>query len=173
MKNLTFGILISIFISACGPEKDNYLIRFSVGESDEMVSLSGYLNSKGDTIIPIGKYDYYYNDTIRSFGMVVEKGTGKILGIDQNGTELYEVFNYDNGPDEIQSGLFRIIKNEKIGYADPDGKIIIEPQFACAYPFDGDFAKVSDDCETVKEGEHAMWESENWYQITQNGNRAE
>ena len=172
MKKLIFGIIITFLISACGSKKDNYLVKFHEGEFDERGVPSGYLNSKGDTIIPIGKYYYCLTDTIRNFGMVIEKGTGKILGIDQNATELFEVFRYDNGPDYVESGLFRIIINEKIGYADPNGKIIIKPSFDCAYPFEGDLAKVSDHCETIKEGEHSRWISENWYQITKNGNRA-
>ena len=173
MKTLFFGIILTILISACSSNEDPYLIKFYEGEFDEIGVPSGYLNSKGDTIIPIGKYDYCYTDTIRDFGMVLEPGTGKILCIDAKGTELYEVFKYDNGPDYLESGLFRIVKNGKIGYADQSGKIIIEPTFDCAYPFDGDFARVSDDCETIKDGEHSVWESENWYQITKNGNRVE
>lgn len=173
MKTLFFGIMLTFLMSACSSNEDPYLIKFYEGEFDEIGTPSGYLNSDGDTIIPIGKYDYCYTDTIRDFGMVIETGTGKILGIDTKGTELYEVFKYDNGPDYLESGLFRIVKNGKIGYADQSGKIIIEPAFDCAYPFDGDFARVSDDCETIKDGEYDVWESENWYQITKNGNRVE
>ena len=173
MKKLIFGIIITFLISACSSKNGTYLVKFYEEEFDELGVPSGYLNSKGDTIIPIGKYYYCYTDTIRNFGMVIEKGTGKIVGIDQNATELFEVFRYDNGPDYVESGLFRIIKNGKIGYADPNGKIIIEPSFKCAYPFKGDFAKVSDNCETEKIGEHSIWESDNWYKITKNGKRAE
>lgn len=160
-------------ISACGSEKDNYLIKFYEGEFDEIGVPSGYLNSQGDTIIPIGKYYYCYTDSIRDFGMVIKNKTGKILRNDQNGTELFEVFKYDNGPDYVESGLFRIIKNGKIGYANSNGKIIIDPSFNCAYPFDGEFAKVSNNCETIKNGEHSMWKSDNWYRITKDGKRAE
>lgn len=173
MKKLIFGIVITFIISACGSKKNNYLVKFHEGELDEIGVPSGYLNSKGDTIIPIGKYYYCYTDTIRDFGMVIEKETRKILGIDQNGTELFEVYKYDNGPDYVESGLFRIIKNGEIGYSNSNGKIIIEPSFDCAYPFEGDFAKVSDNCVTEKNGEHSLWKSDNWYRITKSGKRAE
>ncbi len=173
MKKIIFGIIISFLISACNLKKNNYLIKFYQGEFDEIGVPSGYLNSKGDTIIPIGKYYYCYTDTIRDFGMVIENKTGKILGIDNKGTELFQVFKYDNGPDYVKSGLFRIIKNGKIGYANPQGKIIIEPNFKCAYPFKGDFAKVSNYCKTIKDGENSIWKSESWYQITKNGRRVE
>lgn len=173
MKNLIFGITISLLFLACGSKKDDYLVKFHEGEFDEIGVPCGYLNSEGDTIIPLGKYYYCYTDTIRDFGMVIEKETGKILGIDQNSTEIFEVFKYDNGPDYIESGLFRIIKNGKIGYANAVGKIMIEPTFDCAYPFEGDFARVSDRCETIKDGDHSIWQSEDWYQITKSGERAE
>ena len=172
MKNLIFGIIITFLLSACTSKNDNYLVKFYEGEFDEIGVPSGYLNSKRDTIIPIGKYYYCYTDTIRDFGMVIEKETGKIVGIDQNATELFEVYNYDNGPDYVESGLFRIIKNGKIGYANPKGEIIIEPNFACAYPFEGDFAKVSDNCDIEKYGEYTIWKSDNWYRITKEGKRA-
>lgn len=173
MKKLIFGIIITLLIAACSLEKEGYLVKFHEGEVDQMDAPSGYLNSEGDTIIPTGKYAYCYTDTIRTVGMVMEKGAGKILGIDKNGTELFEVFNYDNGPDYVASGLFRIVKNGKIGYADSDGKIIVEPDFDCAYPFEGDFAKVSNNCGSQKMGEHSAWKSDDWYQITKDGKRVE
>lgn len=173
MPKLIFAVLIIFLISACSSKKEHYLVKFHEGEFDEIGVPTGYLNSKGDTLIPIGKYYYGYTDTIRDFGMVLDKETGKILGIDQNAKELFEVFKYDNGPDYSDSGLFRIIINGKIGYANLKGKIVIKPDFECAYPFIGEFAKVSDNCEMIKDGEHTIWESENWYQINKTGKRAE
>jgi hypothetical protein len=173
MKKLTFGMLIMLLISACSSKNDNYLVKFHEAGFDKIGAPSGYLNSTGDTVIPIGKYDYCYTDTIRNLGMVIERETGKILGIDQNATELFEVFNYDNGPDYVESGLFRIIKNGRIGYANPQGEIIIEPGFECAYPFEGNFAQVADTCKTIKYGEYSTSKSGNWYQITKQGKRAE
>jgi len=169
MKKVILFTIITLFIAACSSPKEQYLIKYYQGEFDELGAPSGYLNTKGDTIIPIGKYYYCYTDTIKTMGMVIENKTGKILAIDQNGIELYEVYRFDNGPDELESGLFRIVKNGKIGYADATGKIIIEPQFDCAYPFKGEFAKVADSCETVAEGEHSFWGSEKWYQISKDG----
>lgn len=171
MKKLIFGIIIMFLFSACSSKMKGYLVKFHEGEYDEIGVPCGYLNSKGDTIIPVGKYYYCYTDTIRDFGMVMEKETGKILGINQNRTKLFEVFKFDNGPDYVESGLFRIIKNGKIGYANPNGKIIIKPSFDCAYPFEGNFAKVSNHCETEKNGEHSIWKSNNWYRITKDGKR--
>jgi len=147
MKKLIFGIIITFLILACSSKKENYLIKFHEGEFDEIGVPSGYMNSNGDTIIPIGKYYYCYTDTIRNFGMVIEKGTGKILGIDKNANELFEVFKTDNGPDYIENGLFRIIKNDRIGYANSNGIIVITPKFKCAQSFTFGKAEVSDSCD--------------------------
>lgn len=106
-------MVVMFLTSACSSKDDNYLVKFHETEFDEIEAPSGYLNSIGDTIIPIGKHDYCYTDTIRSLGMVIERETEKMLGIDQNTTELFEVFNYDNGPDYVESGLFRIKKMEE------------------------------------------------------------
>jgi myo-inositol-hexaphosphate 3-phosphohydrolase len=171
MKKLIFTIVIALLLSACSSEKNEYLIKFYVGNMENGSAACGYLNAKGDTIIPPGKYAYCFTDTIRGVGMVIENNSGKILGIDENGNELFEVFKYDNGPDYAESGLFRILKNEKIGYADQRGVVIIEPQFKCAYPFNGDFAKVAYDCERIQTGEYSSWESDHWFEITKNGDR--
>ena len=173
MKKIIFGIILTFLISACSSHKGDYLVKFYEGALDEIGVPSGYLNSEGDTIVPMGKYYYCYTDTIRDFGVVMEHETGKILGIDQNANELFEVLRYDNGPDYVQSGLFRIVDNGMIGYANIQGEVIIEPRFFCAYPFEGDYAKVSDNCEIEKEGEYTSWISNDWYQITKEGKRVD
>ncbi len=173
MKKLIFGIIITFLISACSSKKENYLIKFYDGEFDEIGVPSGYVNSKGDTIIPLGKYYYCYTDTIRDFGMVIEKGTGKILGIDQNAKELFEVAKFDNGPDYVENGLFRILKNNLYGYANKDGEIIIEPKFKCANPFLMGKAQVSDSCMIKSSSGQKMFLSNNWYYIDTNGNKTE
>ena len=173
MKKLIFRIIITFLISACSSKKENYLIKFYEGEFNEIGVPSGYLNLKGDTIIPIEKYYYCYTDTIRNFGMVIEKGTGKIIGIDQNANELFEVVKFDNGPDYIENGLFRIIKNNLYGYANKNGEIIIEPKFKCAHPFFIGKAQVSDSCMIKTSSGQKMFLSNYWYYIDKNGNKTD
>ena len=95
---------------------------------------------------------------------------GKWVILDGNKTALYDVFIYDNGPDYPAEGLIRVVKNDKIGYADAKTyAVVIEPQFDCAYPFENGKAKVSNQCKTVKDGEHNMWESEAWQYVDREG----
>lgn len=95
---------------------------------------------------------------------------GKWVIQDAQKTPLYEVFIYDNGPDYEAEGLIRVVKNGKIGYADAKTyAIVIEPQFDCAFPFENGKAKVSNQCKTVKDGEHSVWESDAWQYVDKQG----
>lgn len=95
---------------------------------------------------------------------------GKWVIMDSKKTPLYEVFPYDNGPDYPSEGLIRVLKNGKIGYADAQTyAIVIEPQFDCAFPFEGGKAKVSNQCQTLKDGEHSTWSSNAWQYVDRRG----
>jgi len=94
-------IILILLLTRCSSNQNDYLIKIHKGEFDEIGVPSGYVNSKGDTVVPIGKYYYCYTDTIRKFGVVMENRNGRIIAIDRNAKELFEVFKYDNGPDYI------------------------------------------------------------------------
>ena len=95
---------------------------------------------------------------------------GKWVIMDSQKTTLYDVFIYDNGPDYEADGLIRVVKNGKIGYADAKTYVlVIETQFDCAFPFENGKAKVSNQCKTVKDGEHNVWESEAWQYVDREG----
>jgi hypothetical protein len=96
-----------------------------------------YLNERGDTIVPYGKYRYCQTDTIKKIGFVYENKPkdARIICINDAGKELFYVFKYDNGPDYIQEGLFRIMNEDGlVGFADSLGNVVIKPQFKFAYP---------------------------------------
>lgn len=95
---------------------------------------------------------------------------GKWVILNGQKTVVYEVFMYDNGPDYASEGLIRVVKNGKIGYADAKTyAIVIEPQFDCAFPFEYGKARVSNQCKTVKDGEHSVWESNAWQYVDKQG----
>lgn len=147
------------------------LFRIFQGERYELGVPCGYINRKGDTIIPIGKYSHCFTDTFTTFGIVSPKGSSEIIGIDQNENLLYEVYWFDNGPDYLQEGLFRILRSGKIGYADASGQIVIQPQFSCAMPFKSGRAKVAYECELIADGEHRRMESNSWFYIDRSGQK--
>lgn len=131
----------------------------------------GYVDQRGDTVIPYGRFALSFTDTLLTLGIVAEQAGAdyELIAINQGGERLYEVFEYDNGPDYLQEGLFRIRQNGRIGYADRTGRIVIPPQFGCAYPFSGGRAKVALECTTRPAGEHTEWVSEDWYYIDKSG----
>lgn len=170
MKHQSIPVLIMIlFQVSCTNQKD-VLIKIVEGDYDEVGVKSGYVNQRGDTIIPPGKYDYCYTDTFQHYAIVMKHG-GPCIAIDRNEKELYEVYWFDNGPDYIQEGLFRIRKNGKIGFANEKGQISIEPQYECATPFKNGKAKVSYHCRLIPNGEHTRMESNDWFYIDRHGKK--
>lgn len=94
----------------------------------------------------------------------------KWVVVDEQKTVLYDVFPFDNGPDTPSDGLYRIVKDGKIGYADAaTNAIVIAPQYDCAYPFENGKAKVSTNCQTTKDGDHSVWTSDAWLLIDKKG----
>lgn len=102
-----------------------------------------YKNSLGKTIVRSKKYTIAFSDSISSIGFVGTR-KGKVVCINNHGKELFEVYNVDNGPDYVSDGLFRIVgKDDKVGFADTCGAVVIPPVFSYATPFLNGVAKVT------------------------------
>ncbi|MFA6483115.1 MAG: WG repeat-containing protein [Bacteroidales bacterium] len=156
-------------LANCRPaiRNNDYLVSFN----DTITDQYGYKNSHGEIVIPLGKYERCFTDTFKTYAIVV-KPNGGFIAIDRQENVLYGIFPYDNGPDYPSEGLFRILENNKIGYADSiTGKVVIKPQFDCAWPFENGVAKVSNDCNTQEQGEHSIWLSDHWFYIDKNGKK--
>lgn len=150
------------------PKEAEYLVSIRKGEDMDFSGGSGYTTPEGDTIVPMGKYIHCYTDTIFDIGIVLKEGT-TCMAIDKTGKELYQVKWYDNGPDYPSEGLFRIIKDGKTGYANEKGKIVIEPQYECAEPFEGGKARVALKCELKPDGDYTRMISDGWFHIDKTG----
>jgi hypothetical protein len=169
--NIIVLLLLFSGLTNCGPaiKNNDYLVSFNDTIKDEY----GYKNKNGDIIIPLGKYSRCFTDTFRTYAIVTIPKMG-FVAIDRQENVLYEIFSYDNGPDYTSDGLFRIIANNKIGFADSTtGKVVIKPQFDCAWPFENGVAEVSIDCKTQSDGEHSSWLSDNWYYIDKTGKKVD
>lgn len=150
----------------------------------------GYINHHQNMIIPFGTAALCYSpvrtfinheqggntdyETIvepTAYALVIFENKPGIWSVNPDGEVLYEVKVFDNGPDYGSNGLFRIIKDKKIGYADfTTGDVVIEPQFGCAYPFDDSGrAKVGLTCQTETDGEHSWWVTDEWFFIDKEG----
>lgn len=171
LQKIYIILLVILFcvLNACAqlPAETDILILFSDTVKDEY----GYKNLKGDTIIPLGKYSRCYTDTFKTYAIVTIPHKG-FVAIDKQENVLYTVFPFDNGPDYFSCGLFRILVDDKIGYADSTtGKIVISPQFYCAWPFENGEAKVSTNCKKIPDGEHSVWLSDSWFYIDKSGRK--
>ena len=132
-----------------------------------------YLNQNGDTVIPLGKYSHCWTDTVKYFGIVYdsEATKGTVVAIDQKQNFLFEVYLFDNTPDILQEGLFRVKRNGKIGFANKYGQVVIPCQFQCAYPFENGKAKVTYNCTKSIPDEHKPPQSDSWFFIDKIGNK--
>ena len=165
-KNVISFIIFSFLVThiSLGQAKNDVLHLIS----DSVTGKYGYADFKGDTIIPLGKYDACYTEKFDKFAIVSLSKRG-IVGIDRNENILFNVYVFDNGPDYPRDGLFRIVKNNKIGYADLLGNIVIKPQYDCAYPFKNGKAKVGFGCKTANIDEHSWWTGGRWVTINKKG----
>ena len=167
---LILFIFILISATSCSRQtKGAYLIKIYSDKTGDP-GKCGYVNAAGDTVIAPGAYLFCFTDTLKNFAIVMKKD-GSLIAIDKTNTKLFDVFKYDNGPDYISDGLFRIMKNGKIGYANQNGTIVIEPRFSCAFPFKNGRAKVALDCKKIIGDEHNRWESDHWFFIDLKGYR--
>lgn len=168
--NLLFILLLYSFTTfGQGNNSKNYLLLFTDTTKDK--DEYGYKNQNGDTIIQPGKYNLCFTDTFKTYAIVADKNFD-FVAIDRQENVLYNVFPFDGGPDYSSNGLFRIIINKKIGFADEaTGKIIIKPRFDCAFPFENGIAKVGLNCTTHADGENHYWTSDNWFYINKKGTK--
>ncbi|WP_301423996.1 WG repeat-containing protein, partial [Bacteroides caecimuris] len=97
--------------------------------------ICGYVDSNGEIVIPAGKYADIFTAEFDKVAIVKIKGKKEFYAIDRNEKVLFQVFNFGMGPDIISNGLFRIIENGKIGFANMNGEIVIKPRFQFVYPF--------------------------------------
>lgn len=133
-----------------------------------------YVDEKGDTIVPYGKYYYCVSDSIAPVGFVIEEEKGGISCINIEGEVLCHALVTDIiTPDYLYEGHFRIVNDEGlIGFADSLGHIVVTPQFKWAEPFQGGRAKVtySGHKEAPNE-EHWEWVSDEWFYIDYQGQK--
>lgn len=154
----------------------DYLISFS-NESDSSYGISyGYKDLQGAIVIPLGKYNHCFTDTFKNFAFVFDDKltNSKVVAIDRNENILFDAYMFDNGPDELKDGLFRMVRNGGIGYTDKNGVIVIEPKYICADQFENGIARVALNGKIVKDKsdpEHSSMESDSWFYIDKKGNK--
>lgn len=140
---LVLIVFMLSFIAAMGQRKEELYLVINKNEQ------CGYRNSKKKMVIPFGTYEHCFTDTFRNHAFVAHKDSG-IVAIGRDQTILFQAYVYDNGPDYLSEGLFRIKKKGMIGFANTKGEIVISPQYTSATPFENGEARV------VKDGQELI-----------------
>lgn len=169
-------LLISIIPVLAFSQQKEVLRYFKTKES-----LVGVKNQKGEIIIPA---QFKIFSDLKD-GEVVEWETilfdGNKTGenqeknawgyvYDRKGNFLYQPFMYDNGPDYFVEGLRRFVKKGKIGFADRNGKVIIEPKHDFVDYFNYGYASFCDGCDWEKtDDEHKSIVGGKWGMMNAKG----
>lgn len=169
------SLLLVVGLGISAPGSDRYsgkvenpkpcLTKFSASDDNRC----GYKDSEGKTVIPLGKYAACFSDTFCTFAVVADPGASGFVGIDRTEKIIFQVVSFDNGPDYMSEGLFRIESNGKIGFADSNGKIVIPPRFAFAAPFAEGMAPFCNGCSEKTSGEHTELINGKWGYIDKTG----
>ena len=112
--------------------------------------------------------NFTHSDSSKIHDIVYKEGKG-FIAFDRKRNALFEVFPFDNGPDYPSEGVFRILENGKIGYADEMGNVVIKPQFEAALPFSDGMAAFCLGCSNEAAGEHKIWTGGKWGFINHTG----
>ena len=164
-------------------------INFSSHEIDPLLAVTNeealqygadvaYISSSGDTLISFGEFAYFGTDSLKHFANVIihpnDSTFGRQVGIDRNGSILFDIVLFDNGPDYINEGLMRVKRNGKMGFANEKGEIVIPCEYDFAKWFVDGYAEVTYQATfyTDLDG-HQRVESNNWFTIDRNGNQVD
>jgi len=166
MKKLFFLLPLSFLFCCSQPTaEDEILVSFTDAEE-----LYGFKNLKGDVVIP-ARYIMSFTDTFnKKIALVADRAKG-LMAIDKKGNYVLTPFNFDNGPDYFEEGLFRFEENGKLGFADSNGNKIIPAQFECVSIFRNNRAAFCEGCKKEMEGEYEFWRGGKWGFIDKTGKK--
>ena len=95
--------------------------------------------------------------------------------INSNGLEICQIYALGENPDSFNEGLMRIIQNDKIGFINRKGKIVIRPAYCQATSFfkgkcivNVNATKI--DKSTTDAQNATLWEGGQWGVIDKKGN---
>ena len=135
MKTNIIITTLLLFISMNIYAQDDKLYIYYYPNFEDVDATLGYVDSSGKVVIPAGKYPYIFTAEFDKIAFVLLKDRKGVYAIDRNEKILFQVCSYEKGPDIVSNGLFRIIENGKIGFANMNGEIVIKPRFQFVYPF--------------------------------------
>jgi hypothetical protein len=145
-------------------QDDDYLII----SLDTITGECGYVDTNGEYVIPTRKYPVCLTDTFRTFAVVYKTNRG-FVGIDRKEEVLFQLMQHGREPDFPREGLFRIVVEDKIGFANLDGEIVVPPIYDMVLPFNEGVAAYCENCGTDRSGLSAQWSNGTWGFIDKTG----
>jgi hypothetical protein len=111
-----------------------------------------------------------FSDTFEYYAIVFDIENEELIGINKAQKKLFDaLFTMEMEAMPERDGRLLIISDNKYGFVNHKGEIVIEPQYSCAESFYNGRARVSNQCRRSKD-EHYMWESDHWIYIDKCGN---
>ncbi|MFC2088987.1 WG repeat-containing protein [Calditrichota bacterium] len=126
----------------------------------------GY-KDKNDNIVILPKFYMALDFTLFGIAAVVDD-TGWVY-INSSGEKIIRPFVVDNSPDYFSDGLARYVDNNKIGFFDESGKVVIKALFDFAKPFSHGIAEICYGCKFTSDGEHRIVRGGEWKIIDKSG----
>jgi hypothetical protein len=171
-------LALPLFFVSCGgnKEKEKMTGNDSLKTGDpgvlykfEQGDFIGFKDAKGTVVLP-ARYTYTYSDTFsHKAAIVIDSAEGPMV-IDRTGKKILSPFIYDNGPDYIVEGVYRVVDaNKKIGFADMDGNIVIPIKYDFVSEFKDSLACFGTGYTVKQEGEVNLMQGGKWGFIDHKG----
>lgn len=126
----------------------------------------GFKNQDGETVI---KPNYLKANDFYKEGIAAVADTNGWKYIDTKGKTVIRPYMEDKKLDVFANGLSRFYRNDKFGYFDLNGQIVIEAKFDKALPFSEGLAAVCTGCRRVTEEGVTRLVGGKWGYINING----
>lgn len=118
---------------------------------DPKTERMGYKSSSGTVLIP-AKYSWAMD--FSTYGIAPVLTNKGWVFINTQGDELVTPFIFDNVPDEFSEGLARFVQDDKMGFFDQAGTIIVKARFDFLTPLYKGRAAFCQGCVKEYAGEH-------------------
>jgi hypothetical protein len=155
MKNIFLISIILLNINLFSQENYKYRIGRTWNDVTKMEEYS-IIKNNSDTIRKLDSEKYIGSLQVEfnNFAIFSIKGKKGWSAIDINENLLFQVYNRVPGepfPDYLVENRIRIVgENNKIGFANSNGEIVIKPQFETITEFNNGFAIFQSDCVKIE-----------------------
>jgi len=156
MKAIGTIIFFSLLLASCG-QKEAVPFKVEGRETGTWKMIFDLVDSEGKIITTLDTSKYasidLNNQELGYFAVFMIADTQGMFAIDVDEKILFEVYNRDVGvpyPDELIEDKIRIVdKDDRVGFANEFGQVVIKPQFEVATSFNKGKAIIGQQCRKV------------------------